>query len=105
MGLNMGFWDRVNDEMKKAAVEGWEAFKESARVGMLRYQTYLLHKKADRLFARIGGLTYEMSKTPDSNPLKKPEILSIVAEIAGIETEAAGLDAEIKKAKQAQKED
>ncbi|MBI5345121.1 MAG: hypothetical protein HZB83_07280 [Deltaproteobacteria bacterium] len=77
----MGFWNNVNDELKKAVEEGWTAVKEGAKIGKMRLQIYSLHKKAEGLFAEIGGTVYDMAKPPYENPLSRPEVLRLIEEI------------------------
>lgn len=96
----MGFWDNVNDELKKAVEDGWSAVKENARIGKLRFQAHQLHKKAEKEFARLGGLVYEMEKAASiENPLAKESVRSAIAELKKIEAETERLEEEIKKAK------
>ncbi len=94
-----GFWTAVNTELKKAVEEGWSAFKESARIGKLRYRIHTLHKKAERHFAEMGGLVYDMAKPPWENPLSRPEVLKIIEEIRKIESETSALEEEIERLK------
>ncbi len=107
----MGFWDRVKEELKKMVDEGWGAVKEGAKiaaekgeemakVGKLRYQEYQLHRKAERRFADLGGMVYELAKPPYENPLSNPEVMKIVEEIKAVEDEIASLEEERKKIKQ-----
>jgi hypothetical protein len=104
--LTMAFWDRVKDELRKAAQEGWGAVKEGAKiaaekseevakVGKLRYRTHTLNKQAEKLFADLGGQVYEMAKPPYENPLSNAEVTKIVE----VEEEKAGVEAEIEQAK------
>lgn len=102
-GGGKGFWGRVNEELKKAVEEGWSAFKESARTGKLRYQKHTLHKKAEKNFAEIGGIVYDMAKPPWENPFSKPEILRLVEGIRKIEAEVSALEEEIEKIKTKEK--
>lgn len=94
-----GFWSSVNTELKKAVEESWSAFKESARIGKLRYRIHTLHKKAEKHFAEIGGMVYDMAKPPWENPLSRPEVLKIINEIKKIESETSALEEEIEKLK------
>lgn len=95
----MGFWDTVNDELKKAVEEGWTVVKENAKIGKLRFRMHTLHKEAEKHFKEMGGLVYEMSKLPWENPLSKPEVLKHIEEIKKIEAETESLEAEIAKLK------
>ncbi len=94
-----GFWTRVNDELKKAVEEGWSAFKESARSGKLRYRIHTLHKKAEKHFAEIGGIVYDMAKPPYENPLSRPEVLKTIDKIKKIEAETSALEEELESLK------
>ena len=95
----MGFWDNVNDEMKKAVGQGISAVKEGATLGRLKFRVHTLHKKAEGLFAELGGMVYDMAGPPWENPLSRPEVLKIVAGIKKLEEEAALLEEEMKKAR------
>ncbi|MBI5643017.1 MAG: hypothetical protein HY954_06050 [Deltaproteobacteria bacterium] len=95
----MGFWDNVNDELKKAVEEGWSAVKESAKIGKLRLRAHSLHKNAEKHFAGIGGIVYEMSGIPLENPLNKPEVQKHIEEIKKIQAETEVIEKEIEKLK------
>jgi hypothetical protein len=95
----MGFWEHVNQELKRAVEEGWTAVKESARIGKLRLNIHNLHKDAERHFKDIGGIVYEMAVDPSENPLHKPEVQRHIGEIKRIETQAEALEAQITKLK------
>ncbi|MFQ5465868.1 MAG: hypothetical protein ACE5EI_08070 [Thermodesulfobacteriota bacterium] len=91
----MGFWDKVNTELKKAAQEGWEAVKGSARSGKLRLRKHTLNKKAEKRFAEIGGIVYDMAEPPWENPLSRPAVLKLIEEIKRIEAEIAEIENEV----------
>ena len=104
----MSFWDKVTEELKKAAQGGWEAVRggaklavekseEMAKIGKLRYRIYTNHKQAEKLFNELGGMVYEMAKPPYENPLSRPEVTRLIEEIRKIETEIARLEEEIEK--------
>lgn len=95
----MGFWDNVNKELKTAVEEGWTVVKESAKIGKLRLKVHTLHNKAQKHFAEIGGIVYEMAKIPGENPLLNSKVLSFIEEIKKIETETQALELEIQKTK------
>src|SRR3990172_8448466 len=77
----MGFWEHINQELKRAVEEGWTAVKESAKIGKLRLNIHNLHKDAEKHFKDIGGLVYEMAVDPSENPLHKPEVQRHIGEI------------------------
>lgn len=91
----MGFWDKVNDELKKAVEEGWEAVKEGAKIGKLKYRKHTLHKSAEKRFAEIGGIVYDMAKSPSDNPIARPDVLKLIEEIKRLESETEAVDREI----------
>ena len=93
----MGFWDKVNTGLKKAAKEGWLAVKDSARIGKNRYKLYTLHRKAEKIFSEIGGIVYDMAKPPYENPLSRPAVLKLVEDIRKMEEEAAAIEEEIER--------
>ncbi len=102
----MSFWDKVTEELKKAAQGGWEAVRggaklavekseEMAKIGKLRYRIYTNHKQAEKLFNELGGMVYEMAKPPYENPLSRPEVTRLIEEIRKVEDEIARLEEEI----------
>lgn len=94
----MGFWENVNEELKKAVGEGWTTVKDNARIGKLRLKVNSLHKKADKHFSEIGGKVYEMcgrSGAQKPNPLESPEITGLIEKINRIEAETLDIEAEI----------
>ncbi|GEM_PF-1291749 len=106
----MAFWDRVREELKKAAHEGWEAVKggakvaaekseEVAKTSKLRYKAYTTHKKAEKLFTELGGIVYDLAKPPYENPLSKPEVMKLVEDIKKVEEETAKIEEEIERVK------
>ncbi|MCK5237418.1 MAG: hypothetical protein KAR06_10565 [Deltaproteobacteria bacterium] len=111
----MAFWNKVSKELKKAAHEGWEAVsagakvakvkgEEVAKVGKLKYKAHNTHRKAEKLFAELGGLVFEVAeKDTKDNPLDKAAIKSVIANIKKIETEADKLEDKIKDVKKKEK--
>lgn len=95
----MGFWDNVNDELKKAVGGGWTAVKENAKIGKLRLKANSLHKKADKHFSEIGGKVYEISNMGEAkeNPLESQEVVQLIEEIRATEEEVREIEAEITK--------
>lgn len=95
----MGFWEHVNQELRRAVEEGWSAVKESAKIGKLRLRIHNLHKDAERHFKDIGGIVYEMASDPSDNPLHKPDVQKHIGEIKKIELQTAALEEEITRLK------
>jgi len=95
----MGFWDNVNDELKKAMGEGWSAVKENAKIGKLRLKISSLHRKAEKNFSEIGGKVYEMAnRTGEAgNPLVAKDIIQLIEEIRATEAEVSEIEALIAK--------
>lgn len=91
----MGFWDKVNDEFKKAVEEGWDAVREGAKIGKLKYRKHTLHKSAEKRFAEIGGIVYDLARSPSDNPIARPDVLKLIEEIKRLEAETEALDREI----------
>jgi uncharacterized protein (UPF0335 family) len=102
----MAFWERVKEELRKAAQEGWGAVKEGAKiaaekseemakVGKLRYRTHNLNKQAEKLFADLGGQVYDMAKPPYENPLSNAEVMKLVEDIKKLEEDKTKVEAEI----------
>ncbi|MEE9614983.1 MAG: hypothetical protein V3W31_08575 [Thermodesulfobacteriota bacterium] len=105
----MSYLDKVKEELKRAAQEGWSAMKEGAKVaadkseevaktGKLRYRAHILHKQAEKLFANLGGMVYEMAKPPYENPLSNQEVMRLIEEIKGVEKETNEVEEEIERA-------
>lgn len=101
----MGFWEKVNTELKKTVGEGWTAVRDNARIGKLRYHKHSLNKKAEKHFAEIGGIVYDMAKPPWENPLSRPAVLKLIEEIKKVETEIAELEEEIEKTRHGEREE
>lgn len=93
----MSFWKKVNIELKKAVDEGWTVVKDSAKLGKLRYNRYMLHRQAEKCFAEIGGIVYEMAKPPWENPLSRPAVLELVEKIKKVEAETTTIEEEMEK--------
>jgi hypothetical protein len=102
----MAFWERVKEELRKAAQEGWGAVKEGAKiaaekseemakVGKLKIRTHTLNKQAEKLFADLGGQVYDMAKPPYENPLSNAEVMKLVEEIKKVEEDKGKVEAEI----------
>ncbi|MCK4846811.1 MAG: hypothetical protein KAS88_03995 [Deltaproteobacteria bacterium] len=106
----MAFWTRVRGELKKAAQEGWEAVKggtkaatnkgeELAKTGKLRYKVRAKHKEAEKLFAELGGVVYEMSTPPAEDIFSKSEVERLIDTIKAVEDEIAVIEEEIEAVK------
>lgn len=93
----MGFWEHVNQELKRAMEEGWSAVKDNAKAGKLRLNIHNLHKEAEGHFKSVGGIVYEMAYDPSENPLHKPEVQRHIGEIRRIEADTERLEEEIRK--------
>jgi hypothetical protein len=91
----MGFWEGVNEEMKRAVEEGWTAVKGNAMAGRLKLRVYALRKESDRLFGGIGRIVYGMAEPPLENPLYRSEIKALVDEIRKIKTEVESIEREM----------
>lgn len=95
----MNFLESVNEEVKKAVGEGWAVLKESAQSGKLRLKLHNLGREAEKRFREIGGIVYEAEKRLEEDPLKRPEVQRLIAEIRQIEAETEALREEIGKLK------
>ncbi|MBI5560022.1 MAG: hypothetical protein HY883_01960 [Deltaproteobacteria bacterium] len=111
----MAFWERVKEDLKKAAKESWEVAKggakiaaakskEVAQVEKLRLKAVTTRKKAEKLFYELGGAVYELAKPPYGNPLQNAKVTKIIEEIRKLEDEIGKVEAEIKKTKEEYKE-
>ncbi len=112
----MAFWDRVSEELKRAAAEGWEAVKagtkvaaekseEVAKTGKLRYKSHTVHKKADKLFGQLGGIVYDMAEPPFENPLLRADVQKLIEDIKQAELEATAIDEEVERVKKSTSSD
>lgn len=111
----MAFWERVREDLKKAAKESWEVAKsgakitaakgkEVAKVEKLRYKAFMTQRRAQGLFSDLGGAVYEMAKPPYENPLSKSEVIKIIEGIRKLEEEVSKVESEIDKTKKEYKE-
>lgn len=95
----MSFLDSVNEELRKAVEEGWTALKESAQSGKLRLKLHNLNREAEKRLREIGGIVYEAEKRLEEDPLKRPEVQRLIAEVKQIEAETEVLREELEKVK------
>ena len=103
----MSFWNTVKKDLKKAVEEGWTAVKDGAKVaaekseevaktGKLKYKAHILHKDAEKLFADLGGLIYDLANgRSKKNPLSNPEVKRLVKEIGQLEDNASVMEDDI----------
>ncbi|MEE9543566.1 MAG: hypothetical protein V3V95_07270 [Thermodesulfobacteriota bacterium] len=103
----MSFWNAVKSDLKKAVEEGWSAVKDGAKVaaekseevaktGKLKYKAHILHKDAEKLFADLGGLIYDLANgRSQKNPLSNPEVRRLVKEIGQLEDSASVMEDDI----------
>ncbi len=94
----MGFWDSVNEDLKKAVSGGWSSVKDNAKIGKLRLKVNSLHRQAGRHFSEIGGKVYEMSGAAGeckANPLDNPDVVRLIEEIRIVEAETRAVEDEI----------
>jgi hypothetical protein len=107
----MAFWERVREDLKKAAKEGWEVAKggvkvaaekgkEISKIEKLRLRAFAAHRRAEKLIYEFGGAVYEMAKPPYENPFSDPKIKAMAEEIKKLEGEVMAVDAEIKAIKE-----
>ena len=107
----MVFWKTVKNDLKKAVEEGWTVVKDGAKVaaekseevaktGKLKYKAHILHKDAEKLFADLGGIIYDLANgSSKKNPLSNPEVKRLVKEIGQLENNASNMEDDIKKIK------
>jgi hypothetical protein len=103
----MAFWDTVKMDLKKAMEEGWTVVKDGAKIaaekseevarsGKLKYRAHLLHKDAEKLFADLGGLVYDLANgTSRKALLLNPEVKRIIEEIRQLENNASVMEDDI----------
>lgn len=92
----MGFWDNVNDELKKAVEEGWTVVKENAKAGKLRYRAHTLQKEAQKHLSEIGSIVYDSVKFgKQENPATGQDVISLVDKIKKLEQQTEALQQEI----------
>lgn len=117
----MGFWERVKKDLQVAMREGVDLLKEGsttltteasrltkksavsvrnearrmAKLGKLRYQLYLLNRKAQAKFTEIGGKVYDLA-SQDLEGFKLDEKLrELILETQQIEKQIQTMDSEI----------
>ncbi len=107
----MAFWKTVKRDLKKAVEEGWTVVKDGAKVaaekseevaktGKLKYKAHILHKDAEKLFADLGGIIYDLANGPSKkNPLSNPEVKRLVKEIGELENSASSMEDDITRIK------
>lgn len=107
----MAFWKTVKRDLKKAVEEGWTVVKDGAKVaaekseevaktGKLKYKAHILQKDAEKLFADLGGIIYDLANgRSEKNPFSNPEVKRLVKEIAQLEDSAGNLEDDITKIK------
>jgi len=100
----MGFWDTVKTDLKKAVEEGWSVVRDGAKIaadkseevaktGKLKYKAHLLHKDAEKVFADLGGLIYDLANRPTKrDPLANPEVKRLIEEIRDLENNASVME-------------
>lgn len=103
----MSFLDKVKGELKKAVEESVTAVKGGAKIvaekseelakdvtekGKHKYQTFKLHRDADKLFSKLGGMVYDLAKPPYENPLSNDEVRALVDEIKKMEDEISSIE-------------
>lgn len=105
----MSFWDKVNENIKRAVDEGVVAIKEGAKVasekggevakvGKLKFEAYNKHKEAQKKLAKLGGMVFDMAKPPFENPLCDPEVMKVIESIKEAEKEVKEIEARIEEA-------
>jgi hydroxymethylpyrimidine pyrophosphatase-like HAD family hydrolase len=105
--IQAGFWNTVKTDLKKAVEEGWivvkdgakhaaERSEEVAKTGKLKYKAHVLHKDAEKLFADLGGVIYDLSNGKSKkNPLQNREVSRLVEEIRQLENNASVMEDDI----------
>ena len=98
----MAFWEKINKELKRAVEDGWTAVKAAAekteevtKTGKQRFKVHGLHKQAERYFADLGGMVYDMAKEPFDNPFDRSEVKRLIEEIREVERQASSIEDEI----------
>jgi cell division protein FtsB len=117
----MGFWERVKKDLQVAVREGVGLLKEGsttltteasrltkkgavtvrsetrrvAKLGKLRYQLYLLNRKAQSRFMEIGGMVYDQASKDLEGFRLDAKLRELVLETQQIEEQIQTLDSEI----------
>ncbi|MBI5563213.1 MAG: hypothetical protein HY894_10255 [Deltaproteobacteria bacterium] len=92
----MGFWDKAGREFKNAVEEGCRAVRDGVETANLRLRLHALQKKTRGLMAELGAVVYGMGNTPWENPLARPDVQRLIAEIKKTEADSEIIAAEIK---------
>lgn len=95
----MTLWDDVSKEFKKAVEDGWSAVKVGAKTSKLRYKAHGLHKEAEKVFADLGGVVYDLARPPFDNPYSNPEVTRLLEVLRRLEAETCVVEDEAEAAK------
>jgi hypothetical protein len=93
----MTIWDDVSKEFKKAVEDGWTVVKAGAKTSKLRYKAHALHKEAEKVFADLGGVIYDLAKPPFDNPYTNPEVTRLIEVLRRLEAETCEVEDEADK--------
>lgn len=99
----MGFWDKIQEDIKNNLQEGVDVFKEGSSVfqkkleeftdgGKRKYKEFNLNMKVQDEFAKLGGEIYDLISKKNRNPLGSRSVTSIISRINKLEAEINRLE-------------
>ena len=100
----MGFWNKIQEDLKKNIQEGLEIFREGSSVvteklerltveGKNKYRVFNLNMKVQEEFTKLGGVIYDLVSEKSKNPLGHRNVKSILSRIQKLETQIDTLEA------------
>lgn len=109
----MGFWDKIQDDMKKNIEEGLDIVKEGrdaisdkfeklTEEGKKKYRVFNLSMKVQDEFSKLGEQVYDLVMKKSKNPLGSRKVTPIINRIKKMEAEIEKIEhPEIKKKRRA----
>jgi hypothetical protein len=99
----MGFWDKIQEDIKNNLQEGVDIFKEGSSVfqkkleeftdgGKRKYKEFNLNMKVQDEFAKLGGEIYDLISKKAKNPLGNRSVTSIIKRINKLEADINKLE-------------
>jgi len=99
----MGFWDTIQEDLKKNLQEGLDIFKEGSSVftkkleeltegGKKKYREFNISMKVQEEFAKLGGEIYDLISDKAKNPLADKKVVSIIKNINKLEAQITKLE-------------
>ncbi len=101
----MGFWDKIQEDVKNNLKEGLDIFKEGSSVftekleeftkgGKKKYKEFNINMKVQEEFAKLGGEIYDLVREGTKDPLGDKKVVSIINAINKLENKIDKLEAD-----------